>query len=797
MRLLWLTLATTLIGAFIARPQPRRLVTATETGVFRLDDLLPQAEVEGLEVPLHSEEELTLSVIDATRELGGFVADRAGAAGARAGLVQHEGFTRVHGGFGASCTTRFLGIREQDLGLVVLRVRAKGIAAVSLALRGATDDTQATLSIAQQLTQGGLLGTQIPVVADEQWHTIAQTTSDLDIATGVTLERLTLGLVATLPGAYLDVEWVHLLEARAPYVHAVAGPVAFRRDYTTRSGMFLNSPATVTFAMQVPPQGRFLAELCGLNDQPFTFRLELEKGGKVTSLVERPVNSTDVTDLDVDLAAWSEQEVNLRLQVVEDVEPVVALLFHPLVRATRSAAHRNTLLYFCDTLRADALSSNGNPRATTPNLDRLAAKGIRFERCYSQASWTYVSVPSAHTSLQPTACGVRGFGDQLPDSALTLAEVFRAAGYLTAAFACNPLVGSPTGVDQGFDLFVEPPAITAGADTWATHGSPILARLGLELLDRFPGVPVFLYLHVVDPHAPYNPLPPFSTRYATEEDAKRFAADMKAANGSDLTPVVAATRVQMAEKKIDCGRFARTGRGLYDAEVASFDMNFGELLAGLQERGLYDDLVLSFNSDHGEEFLEHGGTGHGQSLFVEQIHVPWILKAPSLEPVARAVADHVSNLDLAPTLLSFAGLSVPECMQGRDLKADLCAGGEVPAVPIVSEFHGLGAAAPGESLNGRSFAVLENGWKTLVHYPGSTIAIPGSARPALQMFDLVEDPGDGKDVAGERSGAAESTRTRLETFLSRQQEIRDGLGKSDDGTMSGAAAALRALGYAR
>ncbi|MBM4014846.1 MAG: sulfatase [Planctomycetes bacterium] len=797
MRLLWLTVATTLIGALIARPQPRRLVTATETGVFRLDDLLPQAEVEGLEVPLHSEEALTLSVIDATKELGGFVADKAGAAGARAGLVQQEGYTRVFGGFGASCTTRFLGIREQDLGLVVLRVRAKGIAAVSLALRGATDNAQSTLSIAQQLAQGGLLGTQIPVVADEQWHTIAQTTSGLDIAAGATLERLTLGLVATAAGAYLDVEWVHLLEARAPYVHAVAGPVVFRRDYTTRSGMFLNSPATVTYAMQVPPQGRFLAELSGLNDQPFTFRLELEASGKATSLLERQVNSTEVTRLDVDLAAWSGQQVNLRLQVVEDVEPVVALLFHPLVRASRSATHRNTLLYFCDTLRADALSSNGNPRATTPCLDQLAATGIRFERCFSQAPWTYVSVPSAHTSLQPTASGVRGFGDRLPDAALTLAEVFRAAGYVTAAFACNPLVGSTTGLEQGFDLFVEPPAITGGADTWATHGSPILTRLGLELLDRLPGVPVFLYLHVVDPHAPYNPQAPFSTRYASEDDAKRFAADMKTANGSDMTPVVAATRAQMAEKKIDCDRFARTGRGLYDAEVAAFDLNFGELLSGLKERGLYDDLVLSFNSDHGEEFLEHGGTGHGQSLFVELIHVPWILKAPSLEPVARSVADHVSNLDLAPTLLAFAGLSVPECMQGRDLKADLCAGGDVPAVPIISEFHGLGVAAPSESLQGRSFAVLENGWKTLIHYPGSTIAIPGTARPPLQMFDLAEDPGDTRDVAGERIGAAESTRSRLETFLSRQNEIRNELGTSADGTMSGAAAALQALGYGR
>ena len=797
MRLLLLALATALVSAFVVRPQPRRLVAATETGVFRLDDLLTQAEVEGLEVPLHSEEELTLSTIDATKELGGFVADRANAAGTRAGLVQHEGFTRLGGGFGASCTTRFLGIREQDLGLVVLRVRAKGIAAVGVALRGITDEEGPTLSIAQQLTQGGLLGTQIPVVADEQWHTIAQSTSEMDIAPGRLLERLTLGLVATLPGAYLDVEWIQLLEARAPYVHAVAGPVVFRRNYTARSGMFLNSPATVTYGMKVPPQGRFLAELCGLNDQPFTFRLELEQGGKVTTLLERPVDSSEATPLDVDLAAWSDQEISLRLQVVEDVEPVVALLFHPLVRAARKPEHRNALLYFCDTLRADALSSNGNARATTPCLDQLAAKGVRFERCYSQASWTYVSVPSAHSSLQPTACGVRGFGDRLPDDALTLAEVFRAAGYFTAAFSCNPLVGPPTRVDQGFDLFVEPLGITGGTDTWATHGSPILTRLALELLDRLPGVPVFLYLHVVDPHAPYTPKSPFSTRYATEEDGKQFAADMKLANGSELTPVVAATRVQMAEKKIDCDRFARVGRGLYDSEVASFDMNFGELLSGLQQRGLYDDLVLSFNSDHGEEFLEHGGTGHGHSLFVELIHVPWILKAPNLESVARAVVDDVSNLDLAPTLLSFAGLAVPECMQGRDLAADLCAGGDVPAVPIVSEFHGLGAGSPGESLDGRSFAVLENGWKTLVHYPGSTIAIPGTDRPALQMFNLVDDPGDTKDVAGERLEAAGTTRDRLEAFLLRQQEVRNGFGKTDGGSMSGAAAALRALGYAR
>ena len=117
---------------------------------------------------------------------------------------------------------------------------------------------------------------------------------------------------------------------------------------------------------------------------------------------------------------------------------------HPLVTGRMETTRPNVLLYMCDTLRADSLGCYGSPLGDTPNLDRLAAEGVRFERCFAQAPWTYVSVPSMFTSLYPSANGVRLMGDELPDDVETLVERFRRAGYLTAGLITNGFVGKMT-----------------------------------------------------------------------------------------------------------------------------------------------------------------------------------------------------------------------------------------------------------------------------------------------------------------------------------------------------------------
>jgi len=120
---------------------------------------------------------------------------------------------------------------------------------------------------------------------------------------------------------------------------------------------------------------------------------------------------------------------------------------------------RDVLLYFCDTLRADGLGCYGNARKTSPHLDEIASEGVRFERCFSQGPWTYVSMPSSLSSLFPSVDGVRTGGEQIPESCTTMAEAFRDAGYMTCALIRNDFVGRTTHTEQGFDFFYSPAAV--------------------------------------------------------------------------------------------------------------------------------------------------------------------------------------------------------------------------------------------------------------------------------------------------------------------------------------------------
>lgn len=313
-------------------------------------------------------------------------------------------------------------------------------------------------------------------------------------------------------------------------------------------------------------------------------------------------------------------------------------------RKAAAADAPNVLVLSIDTLRADRLGCYGYDRGTTPNLDKLAAQGVLFERAYSSAPWTLPSYASLFTALLPAdhRAGVVteredrfGTDEKAPKKTTellrpdvpTMAERAREQGYATAGFYCNPYIGSGAGVDRGFDRW-----------TRYQHG----AKAGTEMAQAWIGAhaakPWFVFLHLIDPHMPYAPPAPYDERFA----------GVKVEELRDWPPALPALRAGADDA------LKRLCSDLYDGEVAYADAQLGRLLEALRASGELDNTIVVLHSDHGEEFWEHGGCDHGHALHEELLRVPFAIVWPGrLAP--RRVDERVRTLDLFPTLSELLG----------------------------------------------------------------------------------------------------------------------------------------------
>lgn len=313
----------------------------------------------------------------------------------------------------------------------------------------------------------------------------------------------------------------------------------------------------------------------------------------------------------------------------------------PVVPDTRP----NLLLLVIDCLRADHLSSSGYPRPTTPTLDRLAAEGTSFTRAYSQASWTRPSLPTILSGLYPSEHGLLSFEGETGDIAGAavapavelVSETVAARGWATALVGEQFQLAPRFGLDQGFDLYRHK---TSGAVNIHRH---FLGWLG-EQSD--PARPWFAYLHYLEIHWPY--CPPKETRGTF--DPGRSQIDFCHEWRQLRDDIHSGRRVLSADD-------VETMRARYDEELLGLDRRIAELLAELEARGELDETLIVVTADHGEEFMERGGIGHGQSLHEELTAVPLVVRPPRSwqAPTARRV-DHVVELrTVAPTFAHAAG----------------------------------------------------------------------------------------------------------------------------------------------
>ncbi len=270
-----------------------------------------------------------------------------------------------------------------------------------------------------------------------------------------------------------------------------------------------------------------------------------------------------------------------------------------------------------DTTRADRIGCYGSPAGLTPVLDGLAAQGIVFENAQSVAPVTLPAHSSIFTGLTPITHGVRNNGMfVLPDEVETLAEVFAAEGYATGAFVSAEVLTRRYGLDQGFDVYDDDLSKSRrfGQTMVPSRRGGVTLEAATAWLDTVPAeTPVFLWLHLYDPHAPYDPPPPFRSRFPGDP---------------------------------------------YGGEIAYADSVVGDLLAHLERTGRLSDTVFTVVGDHGEGLGEHGEQTHGFLLHQATIHVPWILRTPGMTRPSR-VAEPVSVVDLAPLVAALVGVENP------------------------------------------------------------------------------------------------------------------------------------------
>jgi len=426
-------------------------------------------------------------------------------------------------------------------------------------------------------------------------------------------------------------------------------------------------------------------------------------------------------------------------------------------------AGSNLLLITLDTLRADHLSSYGYPRNTSPVIDRLVAEGVRFAQPSVQWPKTGPSMASIFTATYPKDNGiVRRIGIPLPCRFEMLAEELRRQGYSTHAVVANGALASDFYFDQGFDTYIETWKLEPDGAADPNRAEAVTG-LAIGLLDRLSrerdeGRPFFLWVHYLDPHAPYSPPGEWSERFQGDEhwspEPKVLISD------KPDQQMYGIGRSQVLDGHDELAYYVAR----YDAEIAYNDAQVGRLLEAMTERGLLEKTLTVVTSDHGESLGDHHYYfDHGRFGFQTCLKVPLIFHYPGvLEP--RVDERPVELIHLAPTLLEAAGKELPHgvWMQGRSLTPRLRgrssgprdpaegAGGSLVEPSFAEHRAGYAFAEAGWEVNNRWQKVVRDDRFKLIYAqsPPEQRWIAGEG-VRFALFDLERDPGETVNVAEE------------------------------------------------
>jgi arylsulfatase A-like enzyme len=424
---------------------------------------------------------------------------------------------------------------------------------------------------------------------------------------------------------------------------------------------------------------------------------------------------------------------------------------------------KNVILIVLDTVRADRMGLYGYSRDTTPNLARLAGRGVRFERAFSTAPWTAPSHASLFTGRWPHELSI-GWDRPLDAAHATLAEVLAKSGYETAGFVANTTYCSyETGLDRGFAHYEDYDVTLRGVLLCSSlvertlnfvHKHPALAgKLGLDGTsagDRKDAArinrdflrwidhrsdqsrPFFSFLNFYDAHHPYlAPDLEAGSPFGSKPDSPRDFRLLKTWWERD--------KVGIKPDDLDLARDA------YDRCIAYLDDQLGQLFAELRRRGELDESVVIVTSDHGEHLGEHQLYGHGCSVYRPELHVPLVVVAPGLCPEGQAIDRPVSLRDVPATVFGLLGLPGASPFPGRSL-ARTWNGEKDSSSLILSEVKSPPDDDPNRGRSPAAKGPMSSAVDGDYHYIKG-----GDGRE--ELFDLRRDPDEQNDLAS-RPGVA-------------------------------------------
>jgi TolA-binding protein len=366
------------------------------------------------------------------------------------------------------------------------------------------------------------------------------------------------------------------------------------------------------------------------------------------------------------------------------------------------------VLISIDTLRADHLSAYGYSKLRTTNIDSFASGGTLFSAIDSQIPLTLPSHTSLFTSTYPFANGIEENGERVPAGAVTLATVLRAHGYRTAAFIGSVLLDRRLGLDQGFEIYDSPFALSGESQNpysmRVRRDGALVLRAARQYLEGHRGQRVFVFVHLFDLHAPYA--------RAADPDALPEAAG-------------------------------------YDTELAYVDQLIGHFRQALVAGGWWDRALIVLLSDHGESLGDHGETSHGYFAYQSTLWVPLVMHWPKGRANRPARIDRPGGLiDVAPTILDFLGIPRPAPFSGASLLA------ETGAHPVASE-----AVYAQDAFRWAPLRSLRDGFYQFID------------APKAELYDLRADPGEQTNVAAAHAAEVVRLRTEMKAVWTSAKRI--------------------------
>jgi arylsulfatase A-like enzyme len=575
-------------------------------------------------------------------------------------------------------------------------------------------------------------------------------------------------------------------------------------------------PDVIRMTVSLPGRPWLDLALGTIEDNPITFQVSIRPAARSPEevpLLEFTISTPRRWEpVQIDLSDYAGKEVSISLSLKAKIEGAVGFWGSPVIRNSGALPQtvasdsedfsketpQGVILIWIDTLRWDHLNVYGHSKETAPVLSRMAAEGVLFHDCITPANWTLPSTASLLTSQSVTSHGLMdgspsGY-DWLPTATKTMAEVFRDAGYATISFSSVWFIGRYFNMHQGFDESHEFDSLDRTQPNWSKSAREYIDRLD-PWLYAHREVPFFVFLHVFDPHAPYESYPPYDTLWvnpsrkaeyeSSYEKAKEYIEDPERIGGKILF------RRELEVAGIDPDNYISVPKDWYDGSIRGMDAEIGKLLERLEGLGLDEKTLVIVSSDHGEQFFEHGGMGHGYTLYSEETHVPLLFRWPGVIPESIEVIETVRTIDLMPTILDMCRLPLPDAMQGQSLVPMFFARERITHEPAVSEYllpEHYKERYPEKS--GDISSIIFEGWK-LIHN-----SQPRQGQSEFELYDHLKDPLDQHNLSDKFPEIVQRLTGELKTWQVKAEAARLSVSPDLEKNLSSEEIKrLRSLGY--